>query len=106
MLNQIAELILFRDRMEFFRHCPECGRRFHIKLASKKIVNLDRKKEKTESVVSPTAGGLVYSAASPYLHLQEGPPIIVDIEEFQYVYKCKHCGHEWSEKHTEEHRET
>ncbi|HYY90771.1 MAG TPA: hypothetical protein VE955_02150 [Candidatus Dormibacteraeota bacterium] len=32
-------------------------------------------------------------------------PIVVDIEEFQYNYKCKNCGHEWSEKHTEEHRE-
>jgi hypothetical protein len=37
--------------------------------------------------------------------VQEGRPIIADIEEFQYTYKCKHCGHEWSEKHVEEHRE-
>ncbi len=28
--------------MEFFRHCPGCGRRFHIKLESKKMVHLDR----------------------------------------------------------------
>jgi len=31
----------------------------------------------------------------------EGEPKIIDIEEFQYNYKCKHCEHEWSEKHTE-----
>jgi hypothetical protein len=35
--------------------------------------------------------------------LEEGQPIIVDTEEFQYSYKCKHCGHEWSEKHEEVH---
>ena len=32
-------------------------------------------------------------------------PIMLDIEEFQYHYKCKHCGHEWTEHHQEEHRE-
>jgi len=35
----------------------------------------------------------------------KGPPTIVDVEEFQYNYKCKHCGHEWSEKRIEEHKE-
>ena len=32
-------------------------------------------------------------------------PVVLDIEEFQYVYKCKHCNHEWTEHHREEHRE-
>jgi hypothetical protein len=36
---------------------------------------------------------------------QEAKPVIIDVEEFRYAYKCKHCGHEWSEKHLEEHRE-
>lgn len=29
--------------------------------------------------------------------LQQGAPNVVDVREFQYSYKCKHCGHEWSE---------
>ncbi len=29
-------------------------------------------------------------------------PSIVDVEDFQYTYKCKHCGHEWSEVHETE----
>jgi hypothetical protein len=37
--------------------------------------------------------------------LEEGVTVTLDIEEFQYNYKCKHCGHEWSEKHTEKHVE-
>jgi hypothetical protein len=23
-------------------------------------------------------------------------------KEFQYSYRCKHCGHQWTEKRTEE----
>ena len=37
--------------------------------------------------------------------VQEGKPIIIDIEEFQYAYKCEHCGHEWSETHRKSRRE-
>jgi hypothetical protein len=29
--------------------------------------------------------------------VEEDVPSIVDVEEFQYAYKCKHCGHQWSE---------
>jgi len=47
--------------------------------------------------------GITGSGAS--LTVQEGIPIIVDVEEFHYVYKCKHCGHEWSETHIEERKE-
>ena len=92
--------------MEFFRHCPGCGRRFHIKLESKKLVHMERESLPTTSV-SPTGGGtgILYAASMPYYVVREGPPMIVDVEEFQYAYKCDHCGHEWSEKHVKEHRE-
>ena len=44
---------------------------------------------------------------SPVLLVQESSrPIVVDVEEFQYSYKCKHCGHEWSEKHVKERQES
>ncbi|MGP8124293.1 MAG: hypothetical protein ACLQEQ_00250 [Nitrososphaerales archaeon] len=33
--------------------------------------------------------------------LEENVPILVTDREFQYAYKCKHCGHEWSEFHEE-----
>jgi hypothetical protein len=88
---------------EFFRHCPGCGRRFHIKVESKKMVHMDR-----ESVGDDSGAVRVSQApGSPLLLVQEtGRPTVVDVEEFQYTYKCKHCGHEWSEKHLKEHRET
>ena len=88
--------------MEFFRHCPGCGRRFRIKLESKKLVHLDR-----ESIPGNQAPLSVSQFRGvPVLLVQESSrPIVVDVEEFQYSYKCQHCGHEWSEKRVEEHRE-
>ena len=37
--------------------------------------------------------------------VEEGPPIILDVEDFQYTYKCGHCGHEWTEHRTKEEKE-
>lgn len=81
--------------MEFFRHCPGCGRRFHVKLVSKKMVHLDRR-----SVIEPLTEG--YRVVTL---INANRTITIDIEDFQYTYKCQHCGHEWSEKHVEEHPE-
>jgi len=90
--------------MEFFRHCPECGRRFHIKLESKKLVDVERRSRPTsEAQLLPS--GSRYGARMG-IDVYEGRPIIVDVEEFQYAYKCTHCGHEWSEKQVESHRES
>jgi DNA-directed RNA polymerase subunit M/transcription elongation factor TFIIS len=99
--------------MEFFRFCPECNRRFHIKLENKKRVNLERETVRTTRVArmgasNMPAGRSGYSAgpSQQMTMVYEGEPIIIDIEEFQYNYKCKHCGHEWSEKPIEKHRES
>lgn len=37
------------------------------------------------------------------LVLKEGETALVDVEEFEYRYKCKHCGHSWSEVREKEH---
>jgi hypothetical protein len=29
-------------------------------------------------------------------------PVMVDIKEFRYAYRCGHCGHAWTELKTEE----
>jgi len=40
---------------------------------------------------------------SGYALLSESKqPVILDIKEFTYAYKCRHCGHMWSEVHTEQ----
>ena len=96
--------------MEFFRHCPGCGRRFHIKLVSKKLVDVQTESLQLPRIARPFGEGS--RLGSPDLlrsvlpvSVEEGRPILIDVEDFQYKYKCKHCGHEWSEEHIERHRE-
>jgi hypothetical protein len=87
----------------FFRFCPSCGRRFHIKLVSKKLV--DTKRETTEqSEVMP--GGLNpmavgFRGSMLPLVVEENVPVTVEVEDFEYSYKCKHCGHQWTENRVE-----
>ncbi len=96
--------------MEFFRHCPGCGLRFHIKLESKKLVAEHRESiprlEPASRVVSRTTygqvGGVYSQPSVTPVTVYEGKPIVTDVEEFLRAYKCKHCGHEWSETHVEE----
>ena len=71
----------------FFRHCPSCGRRFEIRLVGKKLVD---EKQVTQRQF--------YHYNVPYYNeLVETVPLTIDIKEFQYAYKCRHCGHQWAE---------
>ncbi len=94
----------------FFRFCPVCGRRFHIKLVSKKLVKLERESAEVKRAVPVIGAGSIgsrgYYGSSIPIIVQEGEPLTIDVEEFQYSYRCKHCGHEWSEKHVEESKES
>jgi len=77
----------------FFRHCPGCGRRFEIRLVSKEEVDVSAHDEdllRVEGVPEPSPRPLL---------LEETSPVTVEMEEFQYIYRCKHCGHEWTEIH-------
>jgi len=88
--------------MDFFRHCPQCGRRFHIILVNKKLAKVVDK----ETVLRPARPvNLIPDPYRPIIAVAEGEPVTIDTEEFQYAYRCKHCGHEWSEEHTEKHVE-
>jgi hypothetical protein len=79
----------------FFRHCPSCGRRFEIRLVSKKPIGAA---EEFVGEVGPSPPIAVSAAPiRPPTDLTEGGPVMVDVEEFRYTYRCKHCGHEWSE---------
>jgi len=89
----------------FFRHCPSCGRRFEIRLVKKEQVAsevLDEKLERPENpIIARGMTPIIPTGPAPTI-LGNDVPSIVDIEDFQYTYKCKHCGHEWSEVHEKE----
>jgi predicted RNA-binding Zn-ribbon protein involved in translation (DUF1610 family) len=76
----------------FFRHCPSCGRRFEIRLVKKEKVDSESLSETAEHPSVP----LGTIRAVP-LVVHSDSPVIVDVEDFRYSYKCRHCGHEWSE---------
>ena len=82
----------------FFRRCPNCGRRFEIRLIGKKLVGSESIKE-----TLPITSDYFQGYGGSFLQLEDTKPAIVDIEEFQYAYRCKHCGHQWVEIKTEEH---
>jgi len=74
-------------KMDFFRHCPECGRRFQIRLVDKKLVRQERGSIPTREIVSGEyrygmsfrGGGTV---SGPPTVVLEGRPIVVDIKNF------------------------
>ena len=80
---------------EIFRHCPECGRRFHIKLVSKELVGERKDVEEMKQARMSGAGSSGQSIG--YVVAEENIPITIDIRDFKYNYKCKHCGHMWTE---------
>ena len=99
----------------FFRHCPSCGRRFEVRLVNKKLASTEREAyETTSGGTSSTSGigakiGYDFAPRSPgvlthdgYVVLNAKVRVTVERKEFQYAYKCGHCGHQWIEKKAEE----
>ncbi len=80
----------------FFHHCPSCGRRFEVKLVSKGPAGFDSFVEE-EGRVSVSPRGYQRTGKSGLARVDT--QYLVDAEDFQYEYRCKHCGHEWSEVH-------
>ena len=95
----------------FFRYCPSCGRRFHIKLVGKALIELDRQSVERKTVVSGANALTGVSRSSSSFGAPQAPVLtvstamIIDIEKFSYSYRCGHCGHAWSETRTEQVRE-
>jgi len=59
-------------------------------VVSKKLVG----SEQVESTVKQYTAGSV----SDPLVLESDVPIVVEVDDFRYTYRCKHCGHQWSEE--------
>ncbi len=61
-------------KMDFFRHCPECGRRFQIRLVDKKLVRQERGSIPTREIVS---GEYRYGMSFRGGGTVSGPPTVV-----------------------------
>lgn len=86
-----------------FRYCPGCGKRFHIKLVSKKLTsdNKERRVRKVRAEGADVMVGNRFQNPNPQV-LYVDVPVVVEVEDFEYSYKCGHCGHVWSEDHSKE----
>jgi uncharacterized protein YlaI len=82
----------------FFRHCPACGRRFEIKLVSRKALDEWKTEEEGKREVVMPQVRSDSAATQGVAILEQGPAVHVDVESFEYTYLCKHCGHRWSEE--------
>jgi rubredoxin len=73
--------------------CPECHRLFTKELEDKQFIG-------HEVVEVPEEPASLKGST----RLSTWEPIFVkkDISRYRYRYKCKHCGHEWTEIKTEE----
>jgi predicted RNA-binding Zn-ribbon protein involved in translation (DUF1610 family) len=87
----------------FFRYCPACGKRFHIRLASKKLLRDERETRVHKEVVSSARVfvGSRYQPISPAV-LEVDVPVTVEVEDFEFSYECNHCGHTWTERNSRE----
>jgi uncharacterized Zn finger protein len=86
----------------FFRFCPACGRRFHIRLVNKRLVR-DTKETRVlkERATSGINVGYRYQTPVPQV-LDVDVPVTIEVADFEYAYKCGHCGHVWTEMHKQE----
>jgi len=75
----------------FFRRCPSCGRRFEIRLVNKKLMGSEQSESKIQQAT--------LSSISAPVVLESNVPVLVEVDDFRYTYRCKHCGHQWSEEH-------
>lgn len=79
----------------FFRHCPSCRKKFEISLVSEKLLDTKRRTEGPTHPVTP----MFFGAGISPLEVEQNVPITVEVKDFQYTYRCKHCGHVWTELH-------
>lgn len=85
---------------DFFRTCPSCGRRFHITLVDSKLLE---ERKNTQVIKQGVAAATSVKNVS-IITVEEDVPVTIDIKDFQYTYRCKHCGYTWSEKREKESR--
>ncbi|MDE1858557.1 MAG: hypothetical protein KGI26_05790 [Thaumarchaeota archaeon] len=80
---------------DFLRKCPACGRRFAVRLQSKKLVATEENTQQIAHDVVVLAGGgrdaRVIPAGVTYEDLH------IETEKFAVTYECGRCHHSWTE---------
>jgi DNA-directed RNA polymerase subunit RPC12/RpoP len=88
-----------------FKKCPNCGKRFEVEHTGESV---EKKTEVVteERLITPPSM-IVANSMTPLLNTPiSNPPTVkvaelIEEDEYTEAYKCKHCGHVWTEKHEE-----
>ena len=80
------------ESLPFEITCPQCHRLFTKELEEKEFVNHEFSVVQGEPAA--LEGATKANAWQPYFVRKE-------FSRYRYHYKCKHCGHEWTELKTE-----
>lgn len=62
---------------------------FEIRLVNKKLTSSEQIESKVEQYTPA-------SVSAPVM-LESNMPTVAKVDDFSYTYRCKHCGHQWSE---------
>ncbi|MDE1853705.1 MAG: hypothetical protein KGI38_08165 [Thaumarchaeota archaeon] len=83
---------------EFLRRCPACGRRFTVRLQSKKLVDTEEHTERiTHDIVILARGGRDSRVIPAGATFEDVP---IEVEKFDVTFECKSCHHKWTESVT------
>ena len=75
--------------------CPKCHRLFSREVEEKEIV--DERVYNTSQAPEFAGGGNLQDP-----NITSGMSVPKDLVTYKYHYKCKHCGHEWTDTKEEE----
>jgi hypothetical protein len=87
----------------FFRHCPNCGRRFEIRLTDEKEVEGSEETIVNSVPEDPTRVSGMGPMGSPgyapgiMVLPSSTVPLVIKERELKDTYRCGHCGHTWTE---------
>ncbi|MDH2901218.1 MAG: hypothetical protein PXY39_09625 [archaeon] len=85
--------------------CPQCHRPFRVMLEDKEVVDDERAedfKEDLKEKVEDALDALEPIHVRPWVPGSHGRDVEVDEKTYEYTFKCKHCGNEWTEFKTKE----
>ena len=79
---------------EFLRRRPSCGRRFVVRLQSKKLVGVERHTERVLHDVGVPKYGKNARVIPAGITFEEVP---IERESFDVTFECRNCHHKWTE---------
>jgi hypothetical protein len=87
---------------ELLRKCPSCGRRFVLKIDSKKLVDVQHSTERLIRDFSTYPFSRQQSGAvQGWVDVKTTEDVPIELDEYEVTYDCRHCHHTWTEKLTE-----